>query len=168
MGLEGKAAVLSVAGSEPMPCDSPDRVSTDLVEYFIVGVPAVDSLVELAPTLAELAQRAAIRILDVVVLVKDLDGAVDALELDAVDSMAALRDLEGDFGGMLSDHDLALASTALRPGTAGVIVVTEDRWAAPLSAAARRAGGQIIAGERIPAPRVEAALADRNEEEAEA
>lgn len=156
---------MSVEGSEPVPRDSPDRVSTDLVEYFIVGVPAVDSLAELAPALAELARREAIRILDVVVLVKDLEGAVTALELDAVDSMAALRERHDVVGGMLSEHDLALAATALRPGTAGVIVVTEDRWAAPLSAAARRAGGQIIAGERIPAVRVESALADRSEED---
>jgi Family of unknown function (DUF6325) len=144
-----------------MPSHPPEPVSTDLVEYFIVAVPAVDALAELAPALTELVQRAAIRILDVVVLEKAVDGAVTALELDEVDSMVAMRDLEGDVGGMLSDHDVALASTALRPGSAGIILVTEDRWAEPLSMAARRAGGQIIAGERIPALRVDSALADR-------
>jgi hypothetical protein len=147
-----------------MPSDSPERVSTDLVGYVIVAVHDVDSLAVLAPALAELVQRAAIRILDVVVLVKDVDGRVTALELDAIDSMAAIRDLDGDVGGMLSDHDLALASTALRPGSAGVILVTEDRWAEPLSVAAQRVGGQIIAGERIPPSRVESALADRTED----
>jgi hypothetical protein len=147
-----------------MPSDPPERVSTDLVEYVIVAVPAVDSLAVLAPALAELVQRAAIRILDVVVLVKDVDGAATALELDAVDSMAAIRDLESYVGGMLSEHDLALAATALRPGSAGVILVTEDRWAEPLSVAAQRAGGQIVAGERIPSLRVESALADRTDD----
>lgn len=146
-----------------MPSDSPDPVSTDLVEYFIVAVPAIDSLAFLAAALDELVRRAAIRILDVVVLEKDVDGAVTALELDAVESMAVIRHLEGDVGGMLSDNDLALAATALRPGSAGVILVTEDRWAEPLSVAAQRAGGQIIAGERIPALRVASALADRND-----
>lgn len=147
-----------------MPSDSPERVSSDLVEYLIVAVPAVDSLALLASALAELVQRAAIRILDVVVLTKDVDGAVTALELDAADSMAAIRNLEGDVGRMLSDRDLALASTALRPGWSGVILVTEDCWAEPLSVAAQRAGGQIVAGERIPAWRVETALADRVDE----
>jgi hypothetical protein len=141
-----------------MPSDPP--VCTDLVEYVIIAVPAVDSLGELAPALADLVQLAAIRLLDVVVLVKDVDGAVTALELDAVESMAAIRRLDGDVGGMLSEHDITLASTALRPGTAGVVLVTEDRWAEPLSAAVHRAGGRIVAGERVPAARVESVLAD--------
>jgi hypothetical protein len=75
--------------------------------------------------------------------------------------------VEGEVGGMLTDHDIALASIALRPGTAGILVVTEDRWAESLSAAAQRAGGQIIAGERIPPARVNQALADRSGDERE-
>jgi Family of unknown function (DUF6325) len=145
---------------------APDRVATDLVEYFIVAVPNVESLEGLGPALAKLVKRAAIRILDVVVLVKDDDGTVESLELDVVDSMAALRGLDYDVGGMLSDHDLELASLALRAGTAGVVIVTEDRWAEPLSAAAQRAGGQIVAGDRIPATRVESVLAEKSDDHA--
>ena len=137
-----------------------DGVATDLVEYFIVAVPNVESLVGVGPALVKLVKRAAIRILDVVVLVKDPDGAVALLELDAVDSMAALHGLGSDVGGMLSEHDLELAALALEAGTTGVVIVTEDRWAKPLSTAARRAGGQIIAGDRIPASRVESILAE--------
>ena len=142
---------------------APDHVATDLVEYFIVAVPNVESLEGLGPALAKLVKRAAIRILDVVVLVKDYDGSVALLELDMVDSMAALRGLDDDFGGMLSDHDLELAALALRAGTTGVVVVTEDRWAEPLSTAAQRAGGRIIAGDRIPASRVELVLAEKSD-----
>jgi hypothetical protein len=144
----------------PKHSDRPDAVAADLVEYMIVAVPGLGSLEALAPALAEMVTSAAIRILDLVVLVKDLDGAVTALELEAVESLAALRHLEGEIGGMLSVHDVELASFALRPGTAGVVVVTEDRWAERLSVAAQRVGGRIIAGERIPPSRVESALAD--------
>ena len=86
-----------------------------------------------------------------------------SLELDMVDSMAALRGLDDDVGGMLSDHDLELASLALPAGTTGVVIVTEDRWAKPLSTAAQRAGGRIIAGDRIPASRVESVLAEKSD-----
>jgi len=92
---------------------------------------------------------------------KGANGAIDVLELEAVDSLAALREVEGELGAMLSEHDLELASFAIPPGSAGIVLVTEDRWAEPLSVAARHAGGHITAGERIPASRVEAALADR-------
>jgi hypothetical protein len=142
----------------------PDDVATDLVEYFIIEVPGPDSIVGLAPALTELVEHRAIRILDLVVIVKHADGAVSQLELDELDSLAMLRDLDGDIGGILSDHDIELASLALRSASTGVILVTEDRWAGPLSAAAERAGGQIIAGDRIPPARVETVIADRHAE----
>jgi hypothetical protein len=145
-----------------------DRVATDLVEYLIVAVPDIASLELLAPALAELVERAAIRLLDVVVVLKSLDGSVDALEVNAVESMAAVRDLLGDRGEMLSGHDVELAAIALRPGTVGLVMVTEDRWAQPLSDAARRAGGEILAGERIPASRVTSALSDNSAAQAPA
>jgi Family of unknown function (DUF6325) len=145
--------------------DEPDTVATDLIEYLIVEVPDLDALAELVPALAELVETARIRILDLVALEKSADGSVAALELDAVDSMAPLTDVEGEVGRMLSEHDVELASLALRPGTAGIVLVTEDRWAQPLSVAAQRAGGQIIGGERIPAPRVKSVLTDRSDDD---
>jgi hypothetical protein len=141
--------------------DHPDAVASDLVEYLIVAVPDLDALGALAAALIEMVESAAIRVLDLIVLVKDREGVVTALELDTVESMAPLRDMA--FDRMLSEHDLGLASLALRPGTTGVVLVTEDRWAAPLSAAAQHAGGQIVGGERIPASRIEAALAEHHE-----
>ena len=141
--------------------DQPDGVAFDLVEYLIVAMPDVGSLVTLAPALADIVRSAAIRILDLVVVVKDGEGEITALELAQIDGMDFLRELVADAGELLSEHDIGLASLALRPGTAGLILVTEDRWAEPLSAAAQLVGGQIIAGERIPAARVESALADR-------
>jgi hypothetical protein len=149
------------------PADRSLEVTSDLVGYVIVAVPDQDSLAAVVPALAELVRTAKIRILDLVVLARDREGAVTVLEFEDVESMKGLRHVEGEVGGMLSEHDIALASIALRPGTAGIVLLTEDRWAEPLSAAARRAGGQIIAGERIPPSRVEDALADRAEDEQE-
>jgi hypothetical protein len=131
----------------------------DLVEYLVVAVPDLDSLEELAVALMQIVHSAAIRILDLVVLVKDREAVVTTLELDAVASMAPLRGLA--FDHLLSEQDIGLAALALQPGTAGVVLVTEDRWAAPLSTAAQHAGGRIVGGERIPASTVEAALTEQ-------
>ncbi len=147
------------------PADRTHEVASDLVQYVVVVVPDQDALATVVPALAELVQTGKIRILDLVVLVRDREGAVTVLEFEAVESLAALRHVEGELGGMLSDNDIALASLALRPGTAGIVLVTEDRWAEPLSAAARRAGGLIVAGERIPPSRVELVLSDQLEDE---
>ena len=151
--------------SDARESDEPDTVAADLIEYLIVEVPDLNALSSLVPALAELVETARIRILDLVAFEKSADGSVTALELDAVESMAALRDVDGEVGRMLSEHDIELAALALRPRSAGIVLVTEGRWAQPLSVAAQRAGGQIIGGERIPASRVESVLTDRSEDD---
>jgi Family of unknown function (DUF6325) len=147
------------------PPDPTEEVASDLVQYVVIVVPDQAALAAVAPALAELVHTGDIRILDLVVLERDREGAVTVLEFEAVESIAVLRDVEGELGAMLSDNDVALASHALRPGTTGIVLVTEDRWAAPLSAAARRVGGLIAAGERISPSRVEQVLAYPAEDE---
>ena len=74
----------------------------------------------------------------------------------------ALRELVARLAEL--EHDLELVSLSLEPGTAALVLVTEDRWAGPLSEAAGRVGGRIVAGERIPPARLRAALhADQDE-----
>jgi Family of unknown function (DUF6325) len=156
------------AGAVPAITDDPTqrpgrvKIRTDLVEYLIVVVPGRDALGPIGLALARLVEAGEIRILDLVVLERDATGAVTVLEVESLESMAPLWDLDIEVGGMLTEHDLELAALALKPGMPGVVLVTEDLWAKSLSKAARRAGGQIVAGERIPATRVEAALGDRD------
>jgi Family of unknown function (DUF6325) len=133
------------------------ELATDLVEYFVVVLPDRASLGGVVPALTELVLSQRIRILDIVVLERRPDGGLDILEVDEVADLGALRALEGDIG-LLSENDLRFTARVVRPGEVGLIVVAEDRWATQLSTAARRVGGRIVAGERIPAPRVEAAV----------
>ena len=58
---------------------------------------------------------------------------------------------EGASSGLLGDEDAATAAEAIEPGSAAVMIVYENRWAAPFVAAVRRNGGVPIAFERIPA-----------------
>ncbi|MBV9309752.1 MAG: hypothetical protein JOZ73_02915, partial [Solirubrobacterales bacterium] len=55
----------------------------------------------------------------------------------------------GASSGLLSNDDVALAAEEIDPGTAAVMIVYENRWAAPFAAAVRRNGGELIASERI-------------------
>ena len=140
--------------------DAPEsELATDLVEYFVVVLPDRASLGGVAPAVAELVRSGRIRVLDIVVLDRGGDGGLDILELGDVDDLVALSAVDGDVG-LLSENDLALASSAVRPGEVGLVVVAEDRWATQLSSAARRAGGRIVAGERIPVLRMEAVIED--------
>jgi hypothetical protein len=135
------------------------EVDADLVELVVVGLPEISALDQVATALHELVQLQAMRILDVVTLVKRSDGAVDVLELEDVDSFPVLERQGGCYGGLLSSRDLVVAADAVSPGTAAILLLVEDRWAAPLSRAARSAGGQVLGGERVPGSRMRAALA---------
>jgi hypothetical protein len=86
--------------------------------------------------LLELVDRGIIRILDIAFVTKDPDGSVVALEVG----------------------DLKQAAAALEPGSSAAVLVWENRWAAPVAAALRRSGGQLVASGRIPVQAVLAAL----------
>jgi Family of unknown function (DUF6325) len=133
-------------------------ITTDLVGYVIITLPDVDALVTLTPALGELVESGTLRILDFVVVVRDDTPRV--LELDALDQVADLQRIRPHMPGLLTQRDITLASVAIPEGAAGVVLVVEDRWAKPLSVAASLAGGQIVAGERISAERIQAAMAD--------
>jgi hypothetical protein len=46
----------------------------------------------------------------------------------------------------------------MEPGSVAGVVIWENIWAAPFGAAARRAGGQLIASGRIPIQAIAASL----------
>ena len=137
---------------------SRDEVVTDLVEYFVVVVRDTESLEKLVPALVEVVRSCAIRILDLVAVATDSNGVARFIEVDAIASLHDLTLLDAPLGGLLSTHDIDLVSLALAPDSTAIILVAEDRWAEPLSVAARQSGGEVLAGERIPRSRVEAAL----------
>lgn len=156
-----------MAPGTPFPGDhgpiDTDDVNPDLVEYLVVVTPDVTSLATLVPALSDLVADGQIRLLDLAVAVRDDDGAVAVHEVEAVGILTGLRDVEGDVGGLLTQQDVATAGHALRPGTAGLVVLIESRWAEPLSQAARSVGGHIVGGERIPPRWVADALVRRRD-----
>ena len=65
---------------------------------------------------------------------------------------------EGASSGILGDDDVSEAASALEPGEAAVLLMYENRWAAPFAAAVRRNGGVLLDNQRIPHEDVLAAL----------
>jgi hypothetical protein len=97
----------------------------------------------------DLVDRGIIRILDLAFLAKDEDGTVSAIDLAELGDETA-NQFEGASSGLLGQQDLEEAATALEPGTVAGVLVWENAWAAPVAAALRRSGGQLVATGRIP------------------
>ena len=110
------------------------------------------------PALLDLVDRGIIRIIDVAFMAKDADGTVGALDLASLDGDSAFAEFEGASTGLIGQEDLEEAANALEPGTSAAVLVWENRWAAPVAAAMRRSGGQLVASGRIPVQAVLAAL----------
>ena len=120
------------------------------VEYIIIGFPSREVISEIVPGLADLVQRDLIRIIDLVVIGKDDRGEVAVFEVDEDAELSAFTTLDGELGDYVGPEDIDHAAVAIEPGSAGLLLVWEDRWAAPLTDTMRRAGGVLIEGGRIP------------------
>lgn len=130
------------------------------VDFLIVEFPAGQSTFtgEMARELVALVERGTIRLIDLLVLVKDDDGSVDAVEVEDIEHLGELRGLEAELAELLAEDDVVNLAAAMSPGSTAGILVYENVWAAPFASAARRAGGQLIANGRIPVQAIIAAL----------
>ncbi|WP_432021523.1 DUF6325 family protein [Streptomyces sp. 1222.5] len=128
------------------------------VDYLVIEFPGNRMTGEAFPLLVDLAERGIVRIIDLAFVRKETDGSVVALELTDVGGEIDLSVFEGASSGVLDETDLAEAAAALEPGNSAAVLVYENLWAAPLAAALRRSGAQLVASGRIPVQALLAAL----------
>jgi hypothetical protein len=110
-----------------------------------------------AEALLDLVERGIVRVYDILIIGKDDDGSVFAIDIAESDA-GGFTELAGARSGLLSDDDMREAGSAMEPGTLAALIIYENTWAVPFVAAAMESGGQLIASARIPAPDVMAAL----------
>lgn len=129
------------------------------VDYLVIEWTGRQPNGEIAPHLIDLVDRGLIRIVDLAFIAKDEEGSVAAIEIEDLGGGAAeLAVFEGASSGLLGEDDLAEAGAVLEPGTSAALLVFENAWAAPLAAAVRRSGGELVASGRIPVTDLLAAL----------
>jgi len=122
------------------------------IDYIVVEFPAGASNFtgEMAAELVALVKAGTIRLIDVLILTKDEDGTVDAMELSDVEELGELEALEAELAELLAADDVVHLAAAMEPGSTAGVLIWENTWAAPFASAARRSGGQLIANGRIP------------------
>ncbi|MEV4260594.1 DUF6325 family protein [Kribbella sp. NPDC049584] len=130
------------------------------VDWIVVEFPSTKLTGEIAPILADYVDRSLIRILDLLFLMKDTDGNVEAFESTDLDDseIGQLRAFETGIAMLLSEQDVEDLAETIEPGSSAAVLVWENLWAAPFGAAVRHAGGQLAASGRIPIQAVLAAI----------
>jgi Family of unknown function (DUF6325) len=122
------------------------------VDYAVVEFPAGSSNFtgEMAKELIALVEAGTIRVIDVLILTKNEDGTVDAMELSDIEELGELEAVEAELAELLAADDVEHLAAAMEPGSTAGVLIWENLWAAPFASAARRSGGQLIANGRIP------------------
>ena len=148
------------------------RENTDLdslgpIDYIVVEFPAGASNFtgEMAKELLALVDSGTIRVIDVLILTKNEDGTVDAMELSDIEELGQLQAIEAELAEFLAADDVEHLAAAMDPGSTAGVLIWENLWAAPFASAARRSGGQLIATGRIP---IQAIIASIEADEASA
>ena len=126
------------------------------IDFVLIEYPGENLKGHGAEALLELVEAGIVAIFDILVISKEADGSftgIDIKDLDA-DHVGSFTTFAGSSSGLIGDDDIAEAAGAMEPGTVAVLIVYENVWARKFVAAAREAGGQMIASARIPASTV--------------
>lgn len=130
------------------------------VDYIVVEFPAGASNFtgEMTAELLSLVNAGTIRVIDVLILTKNDDGSVDAMELSDVPGLGELQAIEAELAELLAEEDVVNLAACMEPGSVAGVLIWENLWAAPFASAARRSGGQLIASGRIPIQAIVASI----------
>jgi Family of unknown function (DUF6325) len=132
------------------------------VDYIAIAFPGNKFSGRIIPAIKDLQDAGTIRVLDLVIISKDAEGNVAAIELSEADpeQAAALAVLGIDRQNLLGQEDFEDFGAALEPNSTCGLMVWENVWAAPFVDAVRAADGIMLAAGRIPAAVVEEAMAE--------
>lgn len=130
------------------------------IDFVLIEFPGDRLTGAAADALLDLVERGIVRVYDLLVIRKAEDGSFSGIAIDdlSADEVGGFTAFAGARSGLLGDDDARQAADAMKPGTVAALVVYENSWAVPFVAAARDAGGQVVASARIPAQDVMDAL----------
>ena len=122
------------------------------IDFIAIGFKDSNFNSEIAANLLELVEQGIVRIIDLVVVVKDPNGEVSALEVEQIgaSTLAVFEPLQDGITGMATQQDIELVGQMLENDSRAAIVMFENLWAVKLKEAILRGGGRLLMHERIP------------------
>ncbi|GAB3575317.1 DUF1269 domain-containing protein [Leifsonia lichenia] len=114
--------------------------------------------------IVDLVGTGTVRLLDLLFVSRSLDGDVEIVEFEDAGDEYGLTEITLEASGIAGSEDVDDIADLIDPGTSGAILVLEHTWAKDLASKFFAAGGSVVHAERIPAPVVNAVLAEASEE----
>ena len=123
------------------------------VDIVVIGYPAGAPMTGSAgQLLLDEVDKGTISVLDALFVTKNGDGTFSGFDATGLEqgSVGDFRVFEGASSGLLGGDDVATAADAIEPGTSAVMIMYENRWAAPFISAVHENGGVFVDAQRIP------------------
>jgi len=132
------------------------------VEYIAIAFPGNKFSGQIIPAIKELQDNGTIRVLDLVIITKDTEGNVAAIEMADLspDQQATLSVLGIEGTNLLGQEDFEDIGSALDPNSTAALMIWENVWGARFAKSLRDAEGELIANGRIPVQLIEEAMAE--------
>jgi hypothetical protein len=107
---------------------------------------------ESLPALLELVEKKIIRVIDLVIILKDQEGEYQVLEIEelAPDVMAIFDPLDIEISGIIQVEDIEFIAEAMDDNTTAALLLFENLWAIEFGEAVTRASGRMVMYDRIP------------------
>jgi hypothetical protein len=134
------------------------------VDLYLVGFEGDRPGPGVLEAIAELIEGGEIRLLDLLIISRSNDGEVSVVEFDDVSDEYGFGTVELEAVGLVADDDALELAQGIPPGMSGALLAVELLWAKRLASRFAESGGMVLQTERIPAPVVNAALAEAEEE----
>jgi len=117
---------------------------------------------DILPELFELVNKEIIRIIDMVVILKDQDGEVTVLEMKELDpeTISIFDPLHVAVTSIITRQDIDMLAEQLENNSTAGAMLIENLWAVKTKEAMLAANGRLVMFERIPHDVVVEALAD--------
>ena len=117
---------------------------------------------EILASLLELVEQKIVRVIDLVVIMKDEEGEILVREVQQLDDqlLEIFDPSEVTASGMITEGDIEMVGEALANNTSAGILLFENLWAVKFKEALIEADGRLLMQERIPHEVVLEALVD--------
>jgi hypothetical protein len=130
-----------------------DPINTGPVDVIMVKFPGNRFNGRILPAIGDLIDRELIRVLDLMFVWKDDQGALGSLELAKLspDLDEYVEIIQTIPGGYLDEEDAEEIAPDVEPDSSVALLAVENLWAIPFVDAVRDADGEVLDQFRVPA-----------------
>jgi uncharacterized protein DUF6325 len=122
------------------------------IELLVLGFPTDRLTGKVAEAFADLVRDGTIRLVDVLVAMRNDSGDLTVVEVDELgeDIVAGFQVSGSDLKGSLTEEDAHTMAGNLAPGRTMAIILYENAWATKVAEAIRGQNGEVLVHEPIP------------------